>query len=69
MNLTKEQLFDKRLIDRHIRLGYITRKEVDEYLAKLEEGSGSKAHKGHETTSLIDLQDKKEVKWVFVPKT
>ena len=35
MELSKDVLFDKRLIDRHIRLGLITPKQVQEHLSQL----------------------------------
>ena len=66
--MKKELLFDKRLIDRHIKLGYITQKDVDEYFAGLEEGCGLAGYKGHEVADLVDFQESQEVKWVFVAK-
>lgn len=62
-------LFDQRLIERHINLGYITREDVAKHLAELEEGSQHPEYEGHEVAKLSDFNRNKEVKWVPHIKT
>jgi hypothetical protein len=62
--MNKDLLFDKRLIDRHIRLGYITQEDVDKHLTEIEEGSQHPEYKGHEVALLSEFNKNKEVKWV-----
>lgn len=62
--MNKDLLFDQRLIERHIRLGYITREDVAKHLAELNEGSEHPEYKGYETAQLPELDRSKEIKWV-----
>ena len=52
---SNDNLFDKRLIERHLKAGLVTQEEVDQFIGKLED-----ATENSEYMSVADLVDESQ---------
>ena len=52
---SNDNLFDKRLIERHLKAGLVTQEEVDKFIGKLED-----ATENSEYMSVADLVDESQ---------